>query len=735
MVFGLFASVRLVFGEDKHSAPKHPPSSAKSHSKTPETSHAAKGAPGKTRKPKPKEKILPEQTIGKESKLGHKEFDAELLRNPGVDIVILLDSSGSMRRTDPKRIRDQAAKLLIRFLTEDDRVAVFQFDREAKIVSPFVKLSPDNIPVIDSAIEKVPTEGGFTDLEAAIQGSYQLLTTEGRQDASRCVLLLSDGQMDPHPSRGTAETLTSQVISVDLPLYREKKIKLYTVAMSEEADRELLAKLASATDGLHWFAPDVDTIHLKFSSLMLALKAPQVVSLDKGGFEIDGSVSEATFYITRQEKTQNVILLDPTRKEITNTHLPPDVKWFKGELFDVITVRRPFPGNWAVGGVEPKEGFASLLTDLKLQVKLPKTNFNIGDNVLVVARLIDKDQVLNEPALREIVYFTYKIINSENGQIFSNGSLLDTGQNGDEIAGDSLYSTMLKLNQEGDFKALIGVTSPTFTRQQLIPFSVSSGMIHLKLIAVDTFATEPEGFEVSLGKETRDLQNLKVQLVAKKGKDGQPFLLKITPAVDEKGKYRALTSQLRGGTFQVYATMKGSDAEGKHLQGTSETLDYEAAAGEPELQESLNEEDTLKQSPQTKRDLLVGLLCIVLAFGWGGALGYIVYRRFNIGETTATVQPEYVVPGQMEVQLAAIRQKTAQTTRRAPNAEDLVIFQLVKETYDGLPREQQSAFDSPSTGNGNLLGSSLHTQDENIEQQRQEEFREKEPQEEDVSSA
>ena len=85
------------------------------------------------KKKKPKEEAKKESEFENnvsDTKVSHKTFDAELDSEPQVDAIILLDSSGSMLRTDPKRLRDQAAKLFIRFLGDTDRVSLFQLTKK-----------------------------------------------------------------------------------------------------------------------------------------------------------------------------------------------------------------------------------------------------------------------------------------------------------------------------------------------------------------------------------------------------------------------------------------------------------------------------------------------------------------------------------------------------------------------------------------------------------------------------
>ena len=115
--------------------------------------------------------------------------------------------------------------------------------------------------------------------------------------------------------------------------------------------------MADGGGGLHWFAPDATTVHIKFSDLFLALKKPHVVPLEGAGLEIDSGVQEATFYIKHEQGSVQITLLDPRGQEVTSVSLLPGHKWLKSELVDIVTIGNPLPGKRGIQGIENPEGF------------------------------------------------------------------------------------------------------------------------------------------------------------------------------------------------------------------------------------------------------------------------------------------------------------------------------------------------------------------------------------------
>ncbi len=493
------------------------------------------------------------ETIGSTKPVDHKNLDSELQKGTIFDIVLLLDSSGSMQRNNSQQLRDRGASLLVRFLTEQDRLAIIQFDSETKVISELTTIDLKNLKSVDDLILSASVEGRFTDLESPVAQALEMLIVKGRPEAIKCVVLITDGKMDPNPKIGSAEKLTETLFKVDLERYRKHSAKLFTIAISEEADRDLLARMAAETGGNHWFAKDINTIHRSFSDLFLTLKKPQVLEADHNGFEIEAGTQEVTFYVGRKDPVAEIEIINPQGQEISNTNIPAGFRWFKGEMFDVITVSSPTPGKWAVWGIDEVEGFASLLTDLHLQVHWPTTNLNIGDSVLVVSRLLDKEKVFDAPGLEGVVFFNYKIINTETGAVVSSGILKDDGSNGDEHSGDKLYSATIQANDVGTFKALITVTGPTFTRQQQVPFTVSGSLISLSLD--EGKSDHPPGFLIKVSDRVPEIEKMGVELIVKNTGDKQSQSLAVTKVEGSDRHYRGETEGLKAGAYEVHARL------------------------------------------------------------------------------------------------------------------------------------------------------------------------------------
>ena len=70
-------------------------------------------------------------------------FSSTFGENNGIDVVLAIDTSGSMKKTDPNNLRSEASKLFISLLSEDSRVALVTFDTKATTLSPLLDLGTD----------------------------------------------------------------------------------------------------------------------------------------------------------------------------------------------------------------------------------------------------------------------------------------------------------------------------------------------------------------------------------------------------------------------------------------------------------------------------------------------------------------------------------------------------------------------------------------------------------------
>ena len=190
------------------------------------------------------------------------------------DVVLAIDSSGSMTTNDPGRLRIQAAKDYIGRLTRPDRVASVDFDSAAHLTlenvggaahhlySAYNNGIPDysgaqtDLNSIDSA--------GTTNFGAALFVANNELISYGLRNHAWAIILLTDGQNTCCPNQAAGDAQAR----LEAARAKANNITVYTIGLGPGADGALLQEIATTTGGTYYAAPTADSI--KFIYLEIA---------------------------------------------------------------------------------------------------------------------------------------------------------------------------------------------------------------------------------------------------------------------------------------------------------------------------------------------------------------------------------------------------------------------------------------------------------------------------------
>ncbi|HMS54652.1 MAG TPA: VWA domain-containing protein [Fimbriimonadaceae bacterium] len=171
-------------------------------------------------------------------------------------VALVIDRSGSMAG-EKLEITKAAVAKLVRSLQSDDRVAIVAYDDQVDLITG---LTSPSEPVA-RLVERIHP-GGSTNLYGGWLMGAKVVGAGGR------VILLSDGQANAG-RYSDALSLTRQAeIS-----YRDYKVTTSTIGVGRDYDEGLMAGMAYAGAGGHYFAKDADAIMEAFSQERFALRS------------------------------------------------------------------------------------------------------------------------------------------------------------------------------------------------------------------------------------------------------------------------------------------------------------------------------------------------------------------------------------------------------------------------------------------------------------------------------
>ncbi len=208
--------------------------------------------------------------------------EREIIHGEGVDIILVLDISGSMAALDfePEN-RLEAAKMVINTFIDErkyDRIGLVVFAREA-----FSQCPPTfDYDVLERMLSQIElgTELGLNDGTAIGMGLAQGVAMLGESEAeSRVVILLTDGvnnagQIDPLTAAQTATALDTKVYTIGMgkpgmvPFPATDFFGRTTTRMIEsELDEEVLEKIAQTTGASYFRATDTEGLQLVYEQI------------------------------------------------------------------------------------------------------------------------------------------------------------------------------------------------------------------------------------------------------------------------------------------------------------------------------------------------------------------------------------------------------------------------------------------------------------------------------------
>lgn len=201
-----------------------------------------------------------------------------------VDVVLVIDRSGSMREEDKIGQAKSAAEEFIDRLSSQDQAAVVTFATEAS--NPPDQSLSDNKTRLKTAIAaaNIHTDGlQYTNIADGLRRAIDELATQRHRAESRpIIVMLTDGI----PTRPTAhdkkenEAYAAKAAADVAVLAKAQNISLYTIGLGSDLNTKLLEDIATAPEQFYQAASgaELSTVYQKISTA-ICKKNPSVVEI------------------------------------------------------------------------------------------------------------------------------------------------------------------------------------------------------------------------------------------------------------------------------------------------------------------------------------------------------------------------------------------------------------------------------------------------------------------------
>lgn len=188
-----------------------------------------------------------------------EERPAEIVRAP-LDVMLAIDSSGSMITNDPRRLRILTAKQFIDQLDpQRDQAGIVSWDNDIDFVQPLTS----DLARVKDRVEQVDSSGA-TSLNVGLSAAIDEFV-RGRTDVKRIIIFLTDGD-------GTY-TFSGQAGS-PAALARQRGIVIYAIGLGSAPVQRKLEDMATATGGKFYLAPTAEDLKQIYEEISKQLVVP-----------------------------------------------------------------------------------------------------------------------------------------------------------------------------------------------------------------------------------------------------------------------------------------------------------------------------------------------------------------------------------------------------------------------------------------------------------------------------
>jgi len=421
--------------------------------------------------------------------------------NPNADVRIIIDVSGSMKQNDPQNLRSPGLRLLGGLMPGDAESGVWTFARYVNMLVPLQKADDTWRERVQQKSSEIHSHGLFTDIEQALQKATANVKVSDPAK-QRSIILLSDGLVDLHQGKASSDQSRQNIINKLLPQIKQKGFRIHTIALSEDADHELLKQLSMATDGWYHQVDNADELERVFLHLFEQATQRDSVPLVDNRFTIDTSVNEMTILVFRENETDVTQLVQPDQKNQSYETHEPSVSWMQEKHFDLITIDKPMSGEWFIDGNIDPDNRVMVLTDLRMEtIDLPN-NILAGEQFDIVAKLTDHGKQIDRQDFLQLV--TAELSTQPlQGEPINNKMTLNN-----QTA--TFMANLGKLFDSGQNDIVITAKSDTFERQRrqsvnvvALPFDVTVTQLdvdsrsHRLSMSADASMIDPQSLQIS----------------------------------------------------------------------------------------------------------------------------------------------------------------------------------------------------------------------------------------------
>ncbi len=410
--------------------------------------------------------ILPAQASDEiiQKKSLHSKFSKKSKIKTINDLRIIVDISGSMKKTDPHNLRRSAVRLLAGLVPSGSRAGIWNFGKQVNMAVKFGTVDDAWRKLARAESKKISSAGLYTNIESVLRKvSFDWKTPNPRY--KRNIILLTDGHVDISKNEKLNKASRKRILKEILPAFEQAQVRIHTIALSDDVDESLLSTLSAYTDGLYKKVDSADDLQKLFLQMLEQSIALDTLPIKDNQFSVDASINDMTLLVFNKDKSRPTVIVTPDNKKWKDSSHPEQVKWFSDDGYDLITIKKPHKGEWKIQAPTDPNNRVVVATNLKLKLNNIPSYLMLGDALKVTAHLEEDGKPLTDKRLLS----KFKFVLNREAERSSESRYSLTKSESDEFSYTVQLSPKFK---EGNNELVIHAKSPTAEREIRHQFKV-----------------------------------------------------------------------------------------------------------------------------------------------------------------------------------------------------------------------------------------------------------------------
>lgn len=400
-------------------------------------------------------------------KIQEQTISADDINQSSMDIVLMIDKSGSMVKSDKERKAIMGAKMFLDMMPKNGAsAAIVDFASKADSTDMTEVGNEKNITYLKKYLDNIAYDSGVTDYGLALKNAVKLLD-ETKGNNQKAILFFTDGNLNTGKKRKLSEAEKDVEDAINISAKKGYKIFSLGLDDNEKVNELQLSKIAADTDGEYKIIHKAEELQKAFEEIFKEIGRTEGKEIGtvrgKGtlSFEIDdNNVMEANILMLSSAKVKEVSLTKPDGKK---ANLKGEKYTFTAEEgYSILKIREPESGTWkiSVKGIKKDKISVQLLYnyDLSIQADAVVDKVQKGGTITITSSLYNTSGVIedqkfydNKTAITEIT------CKNKEGETSIDKIAMDANENG--------YVSEYKIPQTGVYTVKVKITGKGWDRE------------------------------------------------------------------------------------------------------------------------------------------------------------------------------------------------------------------------------------------------------------------------------